>query len=381
MVPVRLRSAMYWVGAYLVLFVLLIATDLLRLGTVPPLWDSPVVLYSSLAIGLIGVLFREWNIRISLPALALGALLGLATGGTLAMFVFLFEAFFVATLNGSPRVRQVAQVAAVALSILTVGAAWAVSQEFRYALLVAMQSVLTYWLPIEWADNIRKERELAELEKARTAVVVQNAEQERELAVSRERNHMATELHDTVSGNLSAIALQSQAALAAPDGAARAAILGEIRRESVEALAHMRSMVAVLASRSQPEPVGGLADLETLASRARAAGHDVTLCVGEVPELPRLADAGVYRIASEAVTNAMKHAPGSPISVSVRSDGERVELQVRNRVTPGARSGDAAGQGLANMRVRAEQLGARLSAGPEGADEWRVRLVVPGGVA
>lgn len=381
MIPVTMRSSMYWVGAYLVLFVLLIATDLMRLGTVPPLWDSPVILYASLAIGLVGVLFRERNIKVAVPALTIGALLGLATGGTLAMFVFLFEAFFVATLSGSPRVRQIAHIVAVALSIATTGVTWALSQEFRYALLVAMQSALTYWLPIEWADNIRKERELAELEKARTAVVLHNAEQERELAVNRERNHMATELHDTVSGNLSAIALQSQAALAAPDGPARAAILAEIRRESVEALAHMRSMVTVLAERSQPEPVGGLADLGTLAARARAAGHEVSLSLGEVPELARLRDASVYRIASEAVTNAMKHAPGAPISVSVRLKGQDVELEVRNPVPPGAEHGFAGGHGLANMRLRAEQLGARLSVGPEGAGQWRVRLVVPGGVS
>ncbi|MDF2808020.1 MAG: hypothetical protein K0S43_2966, partial [Cellulosimicrobium sp.] len=98
-------------------------------------------------------------------------------------------------------------------------------------------------------------------------------------------------------------------------------------------------------------------------------------------DLPAAADQALFRIAQEAVTNALKHAPGSPVTVRLVRDGSAVVLEVRDDGAPGSASPVeaplSAGTGLLTMRERADGLGGTFDAGPTAAGGWAVRAAVP----
>ncbi len=84
----------------------------------------------------------------------------------------------------------------------------------------------------------------------------------------------------------------------------------------------------------------------------------------------------------EALTNATKHAPGEPVTVSVDVGVRRAHLAVRNRRN-GAVPAATDGSGTAGMSSRAEQLGGTLLAGPDPGDpdQWLVDLTIPVGAS
>jgi signal transduction histidine kinase len=88
----------------------------------------------------------------------------------------------------------------------------------------------------------------------------------------------------------------------------------------------------------------------------------------------------VYRTAQEAITNALKHAPGEPVSLAVGYTADETTLLVSNPLpasgTEGPLTHAGTGYGLTGLRERAELVGGRLSAGPAG-EEWQVRLQLP----
>jgi signal transduction histidine kinase len=98
----------------------------------------------------------------------------------------------------------------------------------------------------------------------------------------------------------------------------------------------------------------------------------VALTVDGDPDLvPATVGLAVYRIVQEALTNAAKHAPGSPVAATVA-----VADRVTVAVTSGGRPRSGSGLGLDSMRERAESLGGILTAGPDG-DGWAVRADLP----
>ena len=122
-------------------------------------------------------------------------------------------------------------------------------------------------------------------------------------------------------------------------------------------------------------PLPGVDGLPALVEQFRSAGADVTLTVdGDTGGLPATTGLAVYRILQEALTNAVKHAPGSPTAVRLTvsaGDGDA------DRGQPG-RAGHRTGTGLGvvSMRERAESLGGSCEAGPGGRG-WLVRATLP----
>jgi signal transduction histidine kinase len=193
---------------------------------------------------------------------------------------------------------------------------------------------------------------------------------------------MARELHDLVANHLSAIAIQSTAALRvatdSPD--LMRETMGIIRENSVQGLAEMRAMIGLLRDTdAAEEPVAspGLAGIPALADAARRDGLrvDVRLCDHGEPLPPSVELAG-YRIVQESLTNALKHARPGPADVRLaRSDGS-LSVLVRNPLTDPGDAVPGAGAGLIGMRERAALLGGTLSAGPEDG-HWVVRAHLP----
>jgi signal transduction histidine kinase len=124
-------------------------------------------------------------------------------------------------------------------------------------------------------------------------------------------------------------------------------------------------------------PLPGVEALPALVEQFRSAGADITLTVeGEAGGLPATTGLAVYRIAQEALTNAVKHAPGAPTAVRLTVGPERVTLTADSRAEPGSVAKPGAGLGVVSMRERAESLGGTCEAGP-GGQGWLVRATLP----
>jgi signal transduction histidine kinase len=208
-------------------------------------------------------------------------------------------------------------------------------------------------------------------------------ERKMEQVKSQERVLLARELHDTVAHHVSAIAVQAQAgrALAATSPSAPLEALEVIEVEASRTLAEMRAMVRVLRNEAPVDytPPPGVADLERL-SGASPAGPRVEVRVsGDLGALPAAIDAAVFRIAQEAVTNALRHARNATL-VDVRVSGDRstVSLVVRDDGDPGAADpAHEAGYGLTGMVERALLLGGACRAGPCPGRGWAVSATLP----
>ena len=217
------------------------------------------------------------------------------------------------------------------------------------------------------------------------AVRSQHGARERglEQVKSEERVRLARELHDTVAHHVSAIAIQAQAgrALAATSPSSPLDALEVIEVEASRTLAEMRAIVRVLRNGAPADyaPQPGVADLERL-SGASPTGPRVEVTVsGDLAALPAAIDAAVFRIAQEAVTNALRHARNATlIDVRVAGDQSTVSLVVRDDGDLGV--GDPAHQagfGLTGMVERALLLGGACRAGPSPDRGWAVSATLP----
>lgn len=252
------------------------------------------------------------------------------------------------------------------------------------ALVVVFAFIAT---PLWWANSVRTHKEIAGAERARAQALTLVAELDRRAAIADERTTMARDLHDVIAGHLSAIAIQSEAALGVMGrkevDPAVTGIMRSIRTNSVSALQEMRTMIGLLRSDGGTDEVAAprrLAQLPILVDAARAAG--ITVRVRETldgTELPSAVDQAAYRIVQEALTNAMKHAPGQEVAIEVGTRDGELRVLVRNPLAAVAlrrtENGDPH-RGLINMRERTAALGGNFTAGPD-SGQWEVLAQLP----
>ncbi|MEU9338874.1 sensor histidine kinase [Streptomyces sp. NPDC048290] len=201
---------------------------------------------------------------------------------------------------------------------------------------------------------------------------------------SQERAGLARELHDIVAHHVSAIAVQAQAgrAMAGQRPGAALEALVVIEGEASQTLAQMRAMVRVLRdgapARGAHQP--GVADLVSLARRAPVPVVEVEL-PDDLDGLPPQVDAAVYRLAQEALTNALRHARGaSRVEIRVVAGAGRLRLRVSDDGRTGPARRVEHGFGLLGMRERVQLLGGTLRAGPAPGGGWTVDAEMPVGV-
>lgn len=321
--------------------------------------------------------------RAPVAALLTGLTLGVvdATHGlSLGVLIVLVDLLYSATLNGSRRTSRIIVVAVGVLMLAVAVTSLSLVDDSRRALLITLQLGTFPIVPVWWAMNVRQQREIAEAERARADQLARIAELDRQAAVAAERSRMARDLHDVIAGHLSAIAIQSAAALSMMDrGAAMRSVLASVRENSLASLTEMRAMIGLL--RSDDAKAGEdrtaparLADLEPLLGSARAAGLTVDADIQVGRELPVAVDLSAYRIIQEALTNAAKHAPGRRVEVAVGTQRGRLVITVTNERTVDYPANG--GIGLVNMRERAQAVGGTFTAGPDNG-VWRVRAELP----
>ncbi|GAA3576654.1 sensor histidine kinase [Amycolatopsis ultiminotia] len=221
-----------------------------------------------------------------------------------------------------------------------------------------------------------------------TAERAERAEREVELeaqqAVAEERLRIARELHDVVSHHLSVISVQANLAQyvfgSAPNTARDA--LDTITGTTTEALDELRRLLSVLrpphqeASEYRPQP--GLKDLPALVDRLSDAGLTVQLCITGTPRsLPSGQQLCAYRVAQEALTNVLKHAPGAAAELGVDYLGDALRLRVTDTGGTSAPVGNPAGHGLVGMRERARMYGGEIEIGPREPAGFAIELTLP----
>ncbi|MEU3603133.1 sensor histidine kinase [Streptomyces sp. NPDC006798] len=196
-----------------------------------------------------------------------------------------------------------------------------------------------------------------------------------------ERVRLARELHDIVAHHVSAIAVQAQAGRATAGQRPEAALqaLVAIEGEASRTLAEMRAVVRVLRDGAPVEcaPRPGVADLVSLARRAPVPVVDVQV-PDELDELPPQVDAAVYRLAQEALTNALRHARNaSRVEIRVVEDAGRLRLRVTDDGQIDPARPVSHGFGLLGMGERVQLLGGTLRAGPALGGGWTVDAEMP----
>lgn len=236
----------------------------------------------------------------------------------------------------------------------------------------------------------RRDTELLTLFAGHAAITLVNArlyERSRELSVIEERGRLARELHDAVSQRLFSIRAHARAAsvlVSQADVSRAAAEIAAIADLGAQAHAELRAVVDGLA----PPGLDGLASsLRRYAEMAsRAHGVPVRVRAEDVAGLEPLAEAAAFRVAQEALHNALRHSGATEVKVSLTRTPRRVVLAVADDGTgfdPELAAGRHAGGGLglASMRERAAFAGGTLRVRSAPGSGTQVRLSLPGGTA
>ncbi|MEU8632032.1 histidine kinase [Amycolatopsis sp. NPDC048633] len=199
-------------------------------------------------------------------------------------------------------------------------------------------------------------------------------------AVFAERRRIAREMHDVVAHRVTAVALQAGAlSLRAPDEKTEQAA-ETIRATSAVALDELRAVLRVLRDDAPDTDPGVLASLEELVAQVAATGARVELSLPDpLPGVPDQVGRAVYRVVQESLTNAGKHAPHTAVDVRLAVTGERLAVEVTNRLTPHGSAVPGSGYGLVGMRERVELAGGELRTGPTGDGRFRVLAQFPVG--
>ena len=206
-----------------------------------------------------------------------------------------------------------------------------------------------------------------------------------ERAAAAERKRIARDLHDVLATSFSVMIVQASvaAAVTATDPDSALAAVAEVERAGRAALAEVGRLLRLIRAGESTgtEPQHGIDDLPALAEQYARAGLDVTLAVDGVGEhVPAGIGLSTYRIVQEALTNVLKHAPGSSVAVRVSRAGESIAIEVRN--APGAAGTSAAapsGHGLAGLRERVSVFGGGLDARPTADGGFLVAASLPHG--
>jgi signal transduction histidine kinase len=253
-------------------------------------------------------------------------------------------------------------------ALLHLGLGWASSQEgffaLRFLIGALIRITLLYLVPfIVGALAERERQQHTELEVAHQRLRRHAATVE-QLAISRERNRLARDLHDTLAHSLSALSVQLEA-------------LRTLLRDDLAAAQEMVDRLLILARRGLEESRRAIQSLRTDPVRALGlaealrdmvqdfqdrTGVQATLRqTGQEPDLTPEEATVLYRIAEEALTNAERHAGAELVTVRLTSETDRVELLLGDDGTGfDLAAADTVGYGLVGMQEQAAMIGAAL---------------------
>jgi signal transduction histidine kinase len=194
-----------------------------------------------------------------------------------------------------------------------------------------------------------------------------------------ERLHIARELHDSLTHQISVIKVQAEVAVhvARKRGEPVPEALLAIREAGREAARELRATLEALRD-DDTTPPRGLDHVPELVERARTTGLDATLTIeGQRHDVPAAVDRTAYRIVQESLTNIARHAAAATASVRIdyRPDALAIRIDDDGKATPDA--APVPGVGLLGMRERVTALGGRLRAEPRNEGGFTVHAELP----
>ncbi len=200
------------------------------------------------------------------------------------------------------------------------------------------------------------------------AVAIQNAQlydRSQELAVLEERTRLARELHDSVTQSMYSVVLLTEGWRRSINNGGEARVdeylarIGEINQQGLK---EMRLLIHELRPPVLEEE-GLLGALhQRLDAVEKRAGISARLLTDEIVELPYVIEEGLYRIAQEALNNALRHACAKNVVVRISTKKRNIVLEVEDDGQGfDVDSVDCVGgMGLINMRHRADELGGSI---------------------
>ncbi len=204
-------------------------------------------------------------------------------------------------------------------------------------------------------------------------------------SVRYERARIARELHDIVAHCVSLMVVQASAGekLAATDPHRAGESFTSISEAARQASDEITLLVQLLAESRPAARTADLRIVEELVTRAQSSGLSITCALsGDLGGLTEASADTAYRLVQEALTNALKHAPGAPVHVTLSGQGDQVQVQIVNDPPRAGSSGlerTGGGHGLAGMRERISHCGGTLTTAATSAGGWNVTAVFPYG--
>jgi signal transduction histidine kinase len=226
-------------------------------------------------------------------------------------------------------------------------------------------------LSVAWLLGVIVGRQIASVREAERARADEQA--------TRVQLDVARDVHDVVGHALSVIGAEAGVVRSLPDAGEQELrdTLADIEGHARIALQDIQSLVRSLrddpghAAASSP----GISAVPSLIAAARLAGVSVDARIAAPDHVDNAVGAAAFRIVQEALSNVVRHAPGSACAVELRADGDALVIRVRDD-GPGTREGDADGFGLRGMRERALLVGGTVTCRnlPERGFEMEARL-------
>jgi signal transduction histidine kinase len=230
-----------------------------------------------------------------------------------------------------------------------------------------------------------QDEELLQVLAAHAAIALVNArlyERSRELSIMEERHRIARELHDSVTQKLFSLRLTAEAAATLARGTGTETHLDTVRQLASEATDELRAITVGL----RPADLAGDGLATALRKQAelldRVHGATVVFKGGPVPRLSAAGEEAVYRIAQEALHNALRHGSPGTVDIELSTSDKKLRLVVTDNGRGFDAGASAAAQrqlGLASMRERATAVGGKLRVESRPGAGTIVRLEVPTG--
>jgi signal transduction histidine kinase len=216
------------------------------------------------------------------------------------------------------------------------------------------------------------------------ALALENAQlyqQAEQLAVMEERSRLARELHDSVTQSLYSLTLFAEVQRRAADSANLEQVIDysvRLGQVAQQALKEMRLLVYELRTAAlETEGLVGAVQ-QRLDAVEKRAGVEARLVVEAMVDLPAVVEEGLYRIAQEALNNALKHAAATSVTVRINADNEQAVLEISDNGRGFAPNEvNTGGMGLSTMRERAERLGGQFTITATPGKGTRVSVTIP----
>jgi len=256
------------------------------------------------------------------------------------------------------------------LAVLSASLQWGELNPFPAMLTVGL------WLV---GRAVRSHRLLAAKLRIRAFELESEREQFAAETVRYERDRIARELHDVIAHSVSIMVIQASAGQRlAPGDPAASELLANIAELAREATMDISGLTRLL-NPALEHPLTQ-EHFEDLLARTAQTGVQLDFdIVGDVSLIPGHAARATYRILQEGLTNAIRHAPGAAIQVSVAC-GEGVRLEIVNCPPPAGAVGIGqlgSGHGLTGLAERTAAIGGTIHSGPVPAGGWRLSAELP----